>query len=191
MKKPEIKTDRLLLRPLGSEYLLSVNEYSTDPDNARYMVFLPRENLEETAAFLKNVDAEWEKENPAFWEFAILHAGKHIGAVSVYFQGAAGELGWILNKKYWGNGFALEAAKAVIDFAVREKETTHFIAHCDTANTASCRVMEKLGMVRTGEYGGRRNRAAVQDSMEYQYEMTVHRDQSDRTADTDRKGGLS
>ena len=173
MKKPEIRTERLILKPLGSEYLLSANEYSTDPENARYMVFLPNENLEETAAFLRSVDAEWEKESPEFLEFAILYEGTHIGAVSVYFEGTVGELGWILNKKYWGNGFALEAAKAAVDYTVKETGTTHFIAHCDTANIASYRVMEKLGMMRTGEYGGRRNRAAVEDSMEYQYEMTI------------------
>jgi hypothetical protein len=33
--------------------------------------------------------------------------------------------------------------------------------------------MEKLGMVRTGEYGGRMNRAAQRESSEYQYEMNL------------------
>lgn len=32
------------------------------------------------------------------------------------------------------------------------------------------KIMEKLGMTRTGEYGGRRNRAVLEDSFEYQYE---------------------
>ena len=50
---------------------------------------------------------------------------------------------------------------------------THFIARCDTENVASYKVMEKLGMTRTGKYGGRRNRAAAEDSFEYQYELHV------------------
>lgn len=33
--------------------------------------------------------------------------------------------------------------------------------------------MEKLGMARTGEWGGRRNKSALQDTFEYQYELMI------------------
>lgn len=49
------------------------------------------------------------------------------------------------------------------------------IAHCDRENIASYKTMEKLGMVRTGEWGGRRNKSASQDSYEYQYELIISR----------------
>lgn len=49
----------------------------------------------------------------------------------------------------------------------------HFLAHCDTENIASYKVMEKLGMIRTGEWGGRRNKSAAEDSLEYQYELNI------------------
>lgn len=171
MKKIEIETERLLLKPLGSEYLETVNAYATDYENTKYMIHLPNENREETAAFLAGVDAEWAKEKPEFYEFAMLYQGEQIGAVGIYFENGAGELGWIVNKKYWRNGFAYEAAKAVVTYFQENMGTMHFIAHCDTENTASYQVMEKLGMVRTAECGGRRNRAAAEDSFEYQYEL--------------------
>lgn len=69
--------------------------------------------------------------------------------------------------------FACEAAQALVRYFADHMGTRHFIAHCDTENTASYKVMEKLGMVRTGEYGGRRNRVAAQDSFEYRYELVV------------------
>ena len=152
MKPIEISTERLLLKPLGSEYVQTVNSYAMDLENTKYMCRLPNKNLEETADFLKNIDVEWKKEQPEFYEFAILYESGHIGAVSIYFENGMGELGWILNKKYWGKGFAYEAA---------------------TENIASYRVMEKLGMVRTGQWGGRRNRSASRDSFEYRYELVV------------------
>lgn len=77
------------------------------------------------------------------------------------------------NKKYWRNGFAYEAAKALVSYFTEHMGTTQFIAHCDAENVASYKVMEKRGMTRTGEYGGRRNRAASEDSVEYQYELRV------------------
>lgn len=173
MKSIEIETERLLLKPLGSEYLETVNAYAMDYENTKYMCRLPNESVEETVTFLAGVDAEWAKEEPAFYEFAILYHNEHIGAVGIYFENGIGELAWIINKKYWRNGFAYEAAQALVSYFTEHMGTTHFIARCDTENVASYKVMEKLGMTRTGKYGGRRNRAAAEDSFEYQYELSL------------------
>ena len=173
MKSIEIKTERLTLKPLGSVYLETVNAYAMNYENSKYMCRLPNESVEETVTFLAGVDAEWAKEEPAFYEFAILYHNEHIGAVGIYFENGIGELSWIINKKYWRNGFAYEAAKALVSYFTEHMGTTHFIAHCDTENVASYKVMEKLGMTRTGKCSGRRNRAAAEDSFECRYEMRV------------------
>ncbi|MBD5137420.1 MAG: GNAT family N-acetyltransferase [Lachnospiraceae bacterium] len=101
----------------------------------------------------------------------MIYSDEHIGAVSVYFENDTGELGWIINKNYWRNGFAYEAAKALIYYTKTKIKVNHFLAHCDTENIASYKVMEKLGMSRTGEWGGRRNKSASEDSSEYRYEL--------------------
>ncbi|MDE7340386.1 MAG: GNAT family N-acetyltransferase [Lachnospiraceae bacterium] len=167
----EIKTERLVLKPLGKSYLNSTIRYAMDYENTKYMCYLPDETVEEAEEFLTNVENEWKKEKPQFLEFAVIYDDEHIGAVSVYFENDTGELGWIIHKDHWGNGFAYEAAKALIDYVKSEIKVNHFLAHCDTENTASYKVMEKLGMSRTGEWGGRRNKSAVKDSSEYQYEL--------------------
>ena len=172
MKRIEIKTKRLLLVPLGLEYLKSINEYALNYENTKYMCHLPKQDSEETRTFLQEVEAEWAKESPAFYEFAVLCENVQIGAVSIYFENGVGELGWILNRKYWGRGYAAEAAKGLIDY-FSNQGYVHFIAHCDTENIASYKTMEKLGMVRTGYSGGRKNRASVDESFEYRYELIV------------------
>ena len=172
MKNIEISTKRLLLKPLGSEYLQTVTDYAMDSE-IRYMLYLPNESIDETVSFLKSVDLEWEKENPEFYEFAVLYRNDHIGAVSIYFENGVGELGWIINKKYRGNGFAYEAAEALVKYFAANMGTTHFIARCDTENIASYKVMEKLGMSRIGEHGGRRNTCASHDSFECKYELIL------------------
>lgn len=144
----EIKTERLLLRPLNLSDLESVHEYASDKENTVYMYHLPNENIEETAEFLSGVTKEWEKDTPSFYEFAIELNGVQIGAVSVYLQDNrdSGELGWILNKKYWHNGYATEAAMALKDFALNTLHLKRLTAGCDRRNTASSRVMEKIGL---------------------------------------------
>lgn len=169
----EIKTERLVLKPLGMKYLNSTSTYAMDYENTKLMCNLPDETIDEVEEFLTNAENEWKKEKPQFLEFAIIYNGEHIGAVSVYFENDTGELGWIINKNYWRNGFAYEAAKALVDYTKTEMNVIHFLAHCDTENIASYRVMEKLGMNRTGEWGGRRNKSALKDSAEYQYELYI------------------
>ena len=169
----EIRSERLLLTPLGLRFLQSTNAYALDDENTKYMCCLPNDSAEETEAFLRAVEAEWAKAQPNAYEFAILYRGAHVGGVGVYLEDGVGELGWIVNKRYWGNGFACEAAEALIRYLSSQLGVTRFVAHCDAENVASYKTMEKLGMMRTGEYGGRRNRSATRESTEYRYELSL------------------
>lgn len=61
----------------------------------------------------------------------------------MHFENDTGGLGWITNKNYWRNGFAYEAAKALIDYTKAGMKISRFLAHCDTETIASYKVMEK------------------------------------------------
>ena len=170
----EIKTSRLVLSPLGIKYLESTHEYASDREATIYMMFLPNDTVEETAEFLKNADTEWNKPSPEFYEFAILLDQRHIGAVSLYLNESrtTAEFGWILHRNFWRQGIITEAAKALLDYSVNVLNIHHFIAHCDSENIASYKVMEKLGMVRTQCCGGRKNKSSDEIREEYLYELT-------------------
>lgn len=173
----EIKTKRLVLTPLGMKYLQSTYEYASDIENTKYMQYLPDESIEEAIEFLESVDREWSKENPEFYEFAILKDEMHIGAIGIYLDEnhMTGEFGWILNKKYWRQGYVSEAAEAILKFGVQELGLKHFIAHCDSENIASYKVMEKLGMHLVSCSGGRKNKSSDEDRKDCLYELkTAH-----------------
>ncbi len=170
------KTKELIsLVPHGLKYLETTHRYASDPDNTKYMMRLPNETPEETKVFLEIIDKEWQKQEPSFYEFAVLLGEVHIGAASAYLSDdrTSAELGWIIDKKYWGQGYGYEAAKKVVDFCRKELNVQKVIAHCDTENTGSYRIMEKLGMKRICINEGRKNRAAEKLSQEYQYEMSL------------------
>lgn len=67
----ELVTRRLRLSPLGPALLESTYAYAADPENTRYMVFYPVQSREELLTFLQQVDAEWKREQPSFYELAI------------------------------------------------------------------------------------------------------------------------
>jgi len=60
------------------------------------------------------------------------------------------EVGWAVHPDEWGKGYATEAAWRVIDWAFREFNLHRVVAFCHANNSASVRVMEKLGMRRDG-----------------------------------------
>lgn len=144
----EIKTERLICRPLSTNDLMTAHEYASDFDNTKYMIYLPNETIEETKAFLSAAEAEWELEEPAYYEFAVIYGDAHIGAVSLYMNDAReeAEFGWIINKHYHKQGFAFEAVKAIKDFAEDQLGVKRFVAQCDARNFDSARLMEKLGL---------------------------------------------
>ena len=171
----ELTTKRLTLRPIGPQDAESAHRYAGDPAITKYMIFLPADSLEETKRDVRRASDEWKKDFPAFYEFAVLLKGRHIGGVSVYLNQARteGELGWIFLKETWGKGYATEAAVAVMEFAVKTLGVKRIVAHCDAENAASARVMEKLGLTLEDGTGLRINRSAKPQSRELLFSFTV------------------
>ncbi|MES2626454.1 MAG: GNAT family N-acetyltransferase, partial [Pseudomonadota bacterium] len=56
------------------------------------------------------------------------------------------EIGWRLAKKFWGNGYATEAAKASLEFAFAKLELDEVVAFTPVLNLRSAAVMQRLGM---------------------------------------------
>ena len=168
----EIKTERLTLRPAAPEYLESTYAYASDPENTKYMMFLPVADREEALRFLEDARAEWGKETPSYYEYLILLGDRHVGGITLYRLNApdACELGWIIHRDYWRQGIAREAAAALLDHA-RRMGFRRVIAQCDSENAPSYHLMEKLGMRYVGVAGGRKNRSSDEERQELTYEI--------------------
>jgi Acetyltransferases, including N-acetylases of ribosomal proteins len=170
-----IQTKRLRLEPTGMKYLNSTHSYAGDKENVKFMVYLPDDDIYETQRFLRQVEAEWEKTEPLFYEFAILLEDEHIGGIGIDVNrnDKECELGWILSKHHWGNQYTLEAAKGVIQFAMEHLDINKFIAHCDSENVNSYRVMEKLGMQFVQKTPGRKNKSSSEEREESTYLLVM------------------
>jgi [ribosomal protein S5]-alanine N-acetyltransferase len=60
------------------------------------------------------------------------------------------ELGWYLTSRHWGRGYATEATRLLVDFAFNIVGLRRLYATADPENRASCRVLEKSGLVLRG-----------------------------------------
>ena len=172
--KNRINTAHLLLRPLDISDLETAYPYSCDAEVTRYMMFYPHYAKKETEEFLKNVTADWQREKPEGYEFAVILGEKHIGSVSIYVldeERKTGELAWMLAKPYQGQGYATEAARALLEYAAKNLGMTKIIAQCDARHTASERVMQKLGMKLAEAAGERIYPKTGEKAIELTYEI--------------------
>jgi RimJ/RimL family protein N-acetyltransferase len=175
MTAVHLQTERLKLVPEETAFLETAYAIASDQEANRLMLYMPVASKTEVYDYLKLAEDEWKSplEEQVRFYFAILLDGKHIGEISIdIIDDGVGEFGWILQKDYWRRGIVSEAALALLDFARDTLHLKRMVAHCDTENVGSYRVMEKLGMRRVAEYGGRRNRLAPEEERrELRYEL--------------------
>ena len=154
----EIKTERLILRPVRPGDETEIHEYAGDRD-ITMMYFLPNETFEETADFVKKSAEEWGSPDQADFEFVILLDGRIIGGCDTDLghseDRSYATLGWIINKKYRNRGFASEAAAALLKFSFENLKVGKVYAQCDVNNPASFAVMRKIGMKCVNDKGTR------------------------------------
>lgn len=145
-----ITTERLLLRRPKLSDAAAVYEYGRDPEVARYVDWPALSRIEEAIAATERALRFWDTGEECTWRIIVKPDDAPIGTVACRVNGHAVDLGFVLARHVWGNGYATEAARAVLEWAA-SLETVHRVwATCDIENAASARVLEKIGMSREG-----------------------------------------
>jgi ribosomal-protein-alanine N-acetyltransferase len=145
-----ISTERLVLRRPKPADARAKYDYSRDPEVARYMDWMPHTSLDSALAVVERAATRWDSGEEYSWTITVKPTDSAPGSVGCHVQDHAVELGFVLAKPYWGQGFATEAAKAVFAWAASCDQVYRIWATCDVENTASTRVLAKLGMLREG-----------------------------------------
>ena len=161
----------ITIRKFTLDDVASTFAYSSDFENTHYMLMVPQKSIEETRDFLAKCIAEYEKENPEYLSFAVDLDGQHIGEVFAYLSEKEADIGWLIDKRYWGNGYATEAAMLLVEYLQTELNRTDIVAYCDERNIASQKVMKNIGMEFVGSNGIRTYEKAVESWEEVKYKL--------------------
>lgn len=151
----EILTDRLKLREFIPEDWQAVQTYHKDPSYRRYYpVWCATEAA--ARAFVQGLIEEQSRHPRTTYQFAIElgENGRLIGSVGIRLRSLGrrqpearqADIGYELDPRYWGKGYASEAARAVVSFGFEALQVHRIWAECLADNQASARVLEKLGM---------------------------------------------
>jgi ribosomal-protein-alanine N-acetyltransferase len=145
-------TERLVLRDLTADDLEAVHAYASDPEVCRYMTWGPN-TVEQTRDFIAEMVASAEDDRRQSFTWAITAGGAVLGACSVAVTSVEhrrGELGYVVARSAWGQGYATEAALAVLRFAHEQLRLERVEATCRPENNASRRVLSKIGLRQEG-----------------------------------------
>ena len=147
-----LSTERLLLRPLELGDAEAVHSYQSLPEFCRYVPYEPRSLDEVAERIARPTGSTLEHEGDALVLGVVRRAdGVLVGDVMLRWvseEHAGGELGYGFHPSYRGNGYATEAARALLDLAFGPLGWHRVIARIDARNTASAAVLERLGMRR-------------------------------------------
>lgn len=147
-----ICTARLLLRDFVADDLGDVHAFRSDPEVARFMDFRP-ESVDETRTWLTEAIFHNAQQPRHAYNLAIMHQDERrvigwigIGHSERYSSPKELGFGYALHHGYWGQGYATEAADAIVDFGFDTLGGTRISAWCWQENWASARVLEKAGL---------------------------------------------
>ena len=137
-----METDRLTLRRYGTFDFQDLYEYLSDSEVVKFEPYKPM-----TKAEVKE-NLEWRISTDEMIAVELKENHKMIG--NIYLgkrEFDSLELGYVFNRAYWGKGYAHESTQVLLEQAFRQG-THRIYAECDPLNTASWKLLERLGFER-------------------------------------------
>jgi RimJ/RimL family protein N-acetyltransferase len=151
----ELETARLLLRLWREDDLDAYARICADPEVTRYVIgpLSRQESEEQVWRFVRH----WEERGFGLWAVEHRASGGFIGFIGLLHQHDwpigehKTEVGWRLDRAYWGRGLATEGARASVRYGFEELGLERIISIINPQNLASRRVAEKAGLTLHGE----------------------------------------
>lgn len=147
-----LQTARLILRPPRTGDAPALFEsYTRDPEVTRHLVWKPHQTVSDAERFIRICIEAWKDEIRTPYVLA-LHERQDspIGMLDARDTDTALEFGFVLARKYWGQGLMTEALRMATRTALECERIYRVCASCDVDNIASQRVLEKSGYLREG-----------------------------------------
>ena len=144
-----IETERLVLRPYTEADFDAVHALYSDESVARWLYYGPSTREESRRKLARKMAGHTLTEEQGLTAAVELRDGTYVGDVVLFYMAPAEhrsiELGFSFDPRHQGNGYATEAARAVVDWAF-SVGFHRVYARLEPRNVASARVLEKLGM---------------------------------------------
>ena len=161
---PVLETARLVLRELTHDDAPEVKQHLGDPDVTRFMDRLSMATLDDARAWIDWMASFFAEKSGLRWGVTLKTGGRLIGSAGMHNWDRAvrfAEVGYDFARPYWGQGYATEAARALIVFGFERMNLNRIEADLWKDNEASIRVLQKLGFTHEGTWRERAFKGGV------------------------------
>lgn len=147
-EKLSIETERLCLRSYEPEDLEPLYEIWNDAEVTKYIRQNWHPTREDVAKYFEAVRERWAKRGFGQLAMTLKETGELIGYCGFKFVEETPEVELLYGsaKRFWGQGYMTEAARACLRYAYENTELDRIVALAWPENKGSWRVMEKVGM---------------------------------------------
>lgn len=144
-----ITTERLVLRPTRATDAAAIFRIFSDPRVTQYWFEPPMSEMAQAEARVENLN----RPDAAQYALAFRETDEFIGTISVFAYVSScrrAELGYALDADHWGKGLMFEAASSIVNHCFRNADLNRLEADIDPRNTASERLLRRLGFKEEG-----------------------------------------
>jgi RimJ/RimL family protein N-acetyltransferase len=146
---PQLETERLTLRAWRAEDFEPYARFMADAEVMRYISGAPasRDDAWRNMALLLG---HWTLRGYGMWAVERKSDHAFVGRVGLWNPEGwpALEVGWMLGREYWGQGYATESARASLAYGFLTQAVEHLISVIDVDNRGSQQVAARLGETR-------------------------------------------
>ncbi len=153
-----IETKRLILRKLEETDCERMFLMDSDPEVMKYLG-KPVTSLEESKEAIKMIQKQYDENGVGRLAVIEKESGLMIGwsGLKLLKQPINGhvntlDLGYRFIPEFWGKGYAMETARAALEYGFNELGADTIYAYADAGNTGSNHILRKLGFENTGEF---------------------------------------
>ena len=157
---PELSTSRLRLRPVRFEDSAAFFDIFSDVETMRYWSGHPIQSFSEAEEQTRE-EIKWTQTDTCLtWGMTLPDSDQLIGKFTLFQysqQNQRAEVGYIMNRRYWGNGYMSETMTCCFNYAFETLQLHRLEADTDPENAGSLALLNKFGFQREGFFADRWN----------------------------------
>ena len=148
-----LQTSRLTLRPLQAEDAADLHAIMSDAEVMAFWDIAEIEDLGLTSEILDSQLEQMARKTAFYWAMARATDSAFVGCCDlseIDRRHHRAEVGFIVGRQFWGDGYTLEAMQAVLSHAAQSLRLRRLTARTHLGNVRSVRLLERLGFAEEG-----------------------------------------